>query len=191
MTLNRLLDILTPESALGLSTRTILSDVNTREISHLLWGVVYAREFVSSVPPFNITELVKVELAYEGTVTGRLYLTRPSYEQVNTKSLTDTEFYDVVDEKLQLFGSKEEYKRFFLALAQLRKEGRIDDNEYIRVFQKLTRLAISVPQRSILSAIQKALGVGYRQKAIDEALQIAQSDPLIRKILSEAGMNML
>ena len=191
MTLNRLIDVLTPENAYGLNQRIILSDAATREKSNLVWGVVYAIEFVSQVTPFKRTERVEVELAYEGTVTKRLYLTRPGYEHIGTESSTDAEFYGATDERLQLFSSKEQYKKFFLTLGQLRKDGRINDNEYMRVFQKLTRLAKSVPLPSISSAIQRMFGFDPRGKAIYEARDIAQSDPLITIILSAAGMKVL
>lgn len=188
MTLNRLLDVLTPENTYGLNERTIY-EAAFKEKAKLLWGIVYAEDgFFDPTSASGRKELVRVQLIYQGIRNGKLYLVRPNYSKISPDSSPDAEFNGVPETRAQLFKTNEDYIRFFSALNERRKNGKITNEEYIAVFNKITKLANSIPPPSISEAILKMVGKDQKRKVIDESHFVMQSDPLIIAILSEAGI---
>ena len=188
MTLNRLLDVLTPENTYGLNER-IVYETTFREKAKLLWGIVYAEDgFFDRTSASGIKELVRVQLIYQGIRNGKLYLARPNHSKIGPDSSPDTEFNGVPEKRAQLFKTNEDYIRFFSALNERRKKGRITNEEYMAVFDKITRLANSITPPSISEAILKMVGIDQKRKVIDDSHFVMQRDPLIVAILSEAGI---
>ena len=157
MSLDLLLRLLTRKSDDVPHQITVFTSSATRgEPAEFLWGIVY-RKITHSADPKSGSQLVPkehVELLYKGAY-GEIYLVRPSSKE-DIRQIA--EITGIRDRRYAIFGSAKLYKAFFEVLNADKIEGKINEDDYMRMFNTIKEAEAFIFARSRDYFFRKILG---------------------------------
>ncbi len=165
--------------------KVMIENGTDREFAEFLWGIVYQRE-VPNAELFQSKIVQVTELTYEGLSKKFYSVTPESLEKLKSNS----EVYGVKDISFIMFGKDEEsakelYKAFFMLLNGDLLGGRINREEYMKVFNSVRwhyKMLMWTVNKE-LPELDRAVNV---TKTIDKFRLIFKIDPDISPYLDRA-----